>query len=399
MIEPPVRHPPEGPAKVHPEEQRRNGKTPGGKFCSGSGGNFKKWEWVMELKEIYRVAREKFRGACRVCPICNGRACAGEMPGIGGIGTGSSFIANYESLARIKLNLRTLHDVREPDLSYKFFGWKLKMPILVAPVAGMIINMGNAMDEREYLSAMIGGAKEAGSMGCTCDGPNPMFAHLGMEILRENDGWGVPTLKPRPEGMFLPLARRAEECGVKAIASDIDAAGIIHMKKAGQPAGPWPVQAWKKVITQVKVPVILKGIMTVQDARLAVKAGAAGIIVSNHGGRVLDHTPGTADVLPAIASAVKGKIKIFVDGGIRSGADVLKMLALGAEAVLVGRPMAIAAVGGGKEGVALFLNQYADQLRTAMIYNGCRSLAEVTPSVLYSSGKETGAPGKKKKRG
>jgi 4-hydroxymandelate oxidase len=342
----------------------------------------------MELKEIHRIAKEKFNGACRVCPVCNGRVCAGEMPGIGGIGTGSSFIANYESLARVKLNLRTLHDVREPDLTYEFFGRKLKMPILVAPLAGMVINMGNAMEEREFLSAMVGGAKDAGSMGCTCDGPNPMFTEVGMEILRENGGWGIPTLKPRPEGAFLPLARKAEECGVKAIATDIDAAGIIHLKKVGQPAGPWPVVAWKKVISQVKVPLILKGVLTVQDARLAVEAGAAGIVVSNHGGRVLDHTPGTAEVLPEIASAVKGKIKIFVDGGIRSGADVLKMLALGAEAVLVGRPMAIAAVGGGKEGVTFLLSQYADQLKTAMIYGGCRSLAEVSSAVLHGQGRE-----------
>lgn len=338
----------------------------------------------MDLKEIHRIAREKFKGACRVCPLCNGRACAGEMPGIGGIGTGSSFIANYESLARIKLNLRTLHEIREPDIQYDFFGRPLKMPILVAPLAGMAINMGNAMEERPYLSAMAAGAKEAGSMACTCDGPNPMFFDLGMEILRENEGWGVPTLKPRPEEAFLPLARRAEECGVNAIATDIDAAGIIHLKKAGQPAGPWPVQAWKKVVSRVKVPVILKGVMTVQDARLAVEAGAAGVVVSNHGGRVLDHTPGTAEVLPAIAAAVKGKIKIFVDGGIRSGADVLKMLALGADAVLVGRPMAIAAVGGGKEGVAFLLTQYADQLRTAMIYAACKSLAEVSSAALHS---------------
>jgi 4-hydroxymandelate oxidase len=338
----------------------------------------------MDLKESHRIARDKFKGACRVCPVCNGRACAGEMPGIGGIGTGSSFIANYESLARIKLNLRTLHEIREPDIQYDFFGRPLKMPVLVAPLAGMAINMGNAMEERPYLSAMVEGAKEAGSMACTCDGPNPMFFDLGMEILRENEGWGVPTLKPRPEEAFLPLARRAEECGVNAIATDIDAAGIIHLKKAGQPAGPWSVRAWKKVISQVKIPVILKGVMTVQDARLAGEAGAAGIVVSNHGGRVLDHTPGTAEVLPAIAAAVKGKIKIFVDGGIRSGADVLKMLALGADAVFVGRPMAIAAVGGGKEGVAFLLTEYADQLKTAMIYAACRSLAEVSSAALHS---------------
>lgn len=341
----------------------------------------------MDMKEIYRVAREKFKGACRVCPVCNGRACAGEMPGIGGIGTGSSFMANFDSLARIKLNLRTIHDASDPDLSYNFFGRSLKMPILVAPLAGMTINMGNAMSEREYLSPMVAGGKEAGSISWTCDGPNPMFFDLGIDILKENQGWGVPTLKPRPTETFLALAKRAEDCGVKAIATDIDAAGIIHLKRAGQPAGPWPVKVWEKTISQTRLPVILKGIMTVRDAKLAVQAGAAGIVVSNHGGRVLDHTPGTAEVLPEIASAVKGKIKIFVDGGVRSGVDVLKMMALGAEAVLVGRPMAVAAVGGGQEGVVLLLNQYADQLRTAMIYAGCKSLAEITFSILYQPGK------------
>ena len=351
----------------------------------------------MELKEIHRIAKEKFKGACRVCPVCNGRACAGEMPGIGAVGTGSSFIANFHSQARIKLNLRTIHEVRKPDIAYNFFGRSLKMPILVAPLAGMVINMGNAMEERPYLSAMVAGAKEAGSIAGTCDGPNPLFFDLGMEILKENGGWGVPTLKPRPEENFLALAKRAEDCGVNAIATDIDAAGIVHMKKAGRPGGPWGVRAWKETISRGNVPVILKGVMTVEDARLAVEAGAAGIIVSNHGGRVLDHTPGTAEVLPDIASAVKGKIKIFIDGGIRSGVDALKMLALGAEAVFVGRPMAIAAVGGGKEGVALLLAQYADQLRTAMIYAGCRSLEEVSSSALYSPGQGIKGPGKKAK--
>jgi len=349
----------------------------------------------MEMEEIYRIAREKFKGACRVCPACNGRACAGEMPGIGGIGTGSSFMANFDSLARIKLNLRTIHDASDPDLSYDFFGRRLKMPILVAPLAGMAMNMGKAMAEREYMQAMVGGAKEAGSLAFTCDGPDPMFFNLGLEVLKENQGWGVPTIKPRETESFLNLIRQAQESGVVAIATDIDAAGIIHMKRAGQPAGPWPVQDWKKKISLTKLPVILKGVMTVSDARLAVQAGAAGIVVSNHGGRVLDHTPGTAEVLPEIASAVKGKIKIFVDGGVRSGVDVLKMLALGAEAVLVGRPMAIAGVGGGKEGVMLLLNQFADQLRIAMIYTGCKSLGDITPSILHGQRKEVRGQGKR----
>jgi len=337
----------------------------------------------MELSEIRSIAREKLRGVCRVCPHCNGRVCAGEMPGMGGIGTGSSFMANFDALSRIKLNLRTIHDASSPETAYDFFGQSLKMPIFVAPLAGMIINMGNAMDEGEYLSAMVAGGKEAGSLTFTCDGPNPLFFNLGMEVLKKNQGWGVPTIKPRQSEAFLTLLRRAEDVGAVAVATDIDAAGIIHMRRAGQPAGPWPIQVWEKVISQTKLSVILKGVMTAMDANLAVQAGAAGIVVSNHGGRVLDHTPGTAEVLPEIVSAVKGKLRIFVDGGVRSGVDVLKMLALGAEAVLVGRPMAVAAIGGGPGGVALLLNQFADQLRTAMLYTGCRRLEEVSPSILW----------------
>ena len=333
----------------------------------------------MELSEIRRRAREKFKGACRVCPACNGRACAGEMPGIGGTGTGSSFMANFDSLARVKLNLRTIHDAARPETAYDFFGRALSMPILVAPLAGMAMSMGGAMEEKEYQAAMVEGGRAAGSLAWTCDGPSPVFFELGIELLEKNRGWGLPTIKPRPEETFVEMARWAAECGVPAIATDIDAAGIVFMRRAGQPAGPWPLPVWQRTISRVKLPVILKGVMTAADAQLAVEAGAAGIVVSNHGGRVLDHTPGTAEVLPEIAAAVKGKLRILVDGGVRSGADVLKMIALGAEAVLVGRPLAAAAVGGGPEGVALLLGQYAEELRTAMLYTGCRSLGEIGP--------------------
>ena len=336
----------------------------------------------MEIKDMLRVARERFKGVCRVCPVCNGRACAGEMPGMGSVGTGSSFMANFDSLARIKVNLRTIHEASDPNIACDFFGHLLKMPILIAPLAGMAANMGNAMDEREYYSHLVSGAKEVGSIAFTCDGYDPMFFNVGIEVLGKNQGWGVPTIKPRQQELLLSMIRRAEDCGVVAIASDIDSAGLVHMRRHGQPAGPWPFQIWEKTISQTKLPIILKGVMTAEEARLAVLAGAGGIVVSNHGGRVLDCTPGTAEVLPEIAGAVKGKIKILVDGGVRSGVDVLKMLALGADAVLVGRPMSVIAVGGGQEGVRLLLNQYADQLHTAMLYTGCASLAEIKPSIL-----------------
>jgi len=183
-------------------------------------------------------------------------------------------------------------------------------------------------------------------------------------------------------GIGLATARAFAAEGARVIATDIDAAGIVLMRRAGQPAGPWPPQAWERMISRAGIPVILKGVMTVADAEAAVRAGAAGIVVSNHGGRVLDHTPGTADVLPEIAAAVKGRVRILADGGVRSGVDVFKMLALGAEAVLVGRPLAVAAVGGGREGVAFLLNRYAEELRTAAMYAGCLSLAEISASAV-----------------
>ena len=336
----------------------------------------------MDWREVERVARERFKGACRVCPRCDGRACAGEMPGIGGTGTGSSFMANIDALAGVKLNLSTIHGASGPDTGYGFFGLRLSMPILSAPLAGMKMNMGDPMEERDFVEALVGGAADAGTLAFTADGPVPMFFDLGIECLERSGGRGVPTVKPRREEEFLAMVRRAKDCGAPAVATDIDAAGIVHMRRAGQPAGPWPVEAWERTISRAGIPVLLKGVMTARDAELAVRAGAAGIVVSNHGGRILDHTPGTADVLPEIAAAVKGRIRVLADGGVRGGADVLKMLALGAEAVLVGRPMATAAVGGGREAVAFLLKRYAEELRTAMMYAGCGSLAEISPSAV-----------------
>ena len=122
--------------------------------------------------------------------------------------------------------------------------------------------------------------------------------------------------------------------------------------------------------------------MSAEEAVACAEAGAKGIVVSNHGGRVLDGMAGTADVLPDIAAAVKGRITIFVDGGVRHGEDILKMLALGADAVLIGRPAAVAAVGGGAEGVKLLLDTLKRQLMDAMMITGTRDLAHVPANVV-----------------
>lgn len=122
----------------------------------------------------------------------------------------------------------------------------------------------------------------------------------------------------------------------------------------------------REIAAYAGIPLILKGIMTVRGAEKALEAGAAGIVVSNHGGRVLDQVPATAEVLPAIANAVGNSMTVLIDGGIRNGLDILKALALGAKGVLIGRPFVTAVYGGGSEGVAVYIKKLASELCDAM---------------------------------
>ena len=170
--------------------------------------------------------------------------------------------------------------------------------------------------------------------------------------------------------MFTKL-EKAAATGASIVGMDIDAAGLFTLRLMGRPVSPKPPAKLKEIIAQTPMQFILKGIMTPDEAKMAVDVGAKAIVVSNHGGRVLDHTPGVAEILPEVASAVKGQITIMADGGIRSGVDVLKMLALGADVVMIGRPFAIAAVGGLKEGVEKYLEQIKSELIQAMILTGC----------------------------
>jgi len=123
--------------------------------------------------------------------------------------------------------------------------------------------------------------------------------------------------------------------------------------------------------------------MTADEAILAVEAGVDAIVVSNHGGRVLDQTPGVADVLKEIADEVKGKVIILADGGVRSGVDILKMLALGADAVLIGRPFVSASFGGKAEGVKSYIDFLKSELKSAMVLTGCKCIKDINNRILY----------------
>jgi 4-hydroxymandelate oxidase len=136
----------------------------------------------------------------------------------------------------------------------------------------------------------------------------------------------------------------------------------------------WDDLQWLRSLT--RLPILLKGVVHPQDAREAVQCGAAGLIVSNHGGRTLDTMPATANLLPRVVAAVQGNVPVLVDGGIRRGTDVLKAVALGASAVLVGRPVLHGLANAGAAGVAHVLRLLRDELEIAMALTGCRTLTD-----------------------
>jgi len=337
----------------------------------------------MNLKEIREKAKKKLQGYCHVCPECNGKACSGKVPGMGGIGKGVSFQSNAEALEAYRLNLRTIHDHKNPDTSIEILGYKLKSPLLAAPITGTTYNMGEAIGERDYAYSIIAGSQEAGTLGMTGDGADPGMYGSGIEAIEAAKGWGIPIIKPREQEEIIKRIRQAEEAGAKAVGIDIDGAGLVTMALKGQPVGPKSKEELREVISATSLPFILKGIMTPDEAKIAVELGAAAIVVSNHGGRVLDDTPGVAEVLLEISEAVNGKITILADGGVRTGLDILKYLALGADAVLIGRPLVIGAIGGGQEGVKVTIESMTEELRQGMILTGCGSILDIDERIIF----------------
>ena len=178
----------------------------------------------------------------------------------------------------------------------------------------------------------------------------------------------------------MALAKAADPI---AIAMDIDAAGLPFLKNMTPPAGSKTVDELRQIAEKAGKPFILKGIMTVNGAKKALEAGASGIVVSNHGGRVLDQCPATAEVLPAIADAVGDKMTILVDGGIRTGMDVFKALALGADAVLIGRPFVNMVYGGGAEGVQVYVDKLKAELKDTMAMCGAHKLSDIKRSMIF----------------
>ncbi|MGM0645280.1 MAG: alpha-hydroxy-acid oxidizing protein [Thermodesulfobacteriota bacterium] len=334
------------------------------------------------MQEFKDTARERMKGYCRVCRVCDGKACAGEVPGMGGLGTGSAFQSNVRALAAHQFNMRLLHEVADPDTDVRLFGQDLDLPVLAAPIGGVSFNMGGGVSEGEYIRAVVHGCKAEGTLGCVGDGVPPFIHEEGYAAIQEAGGAGIPFIKPWEDEELFEKMRKVADAGATIVGMDVDAAGLITLRKMGRPVSPKPVHELRKIREKTAMRFIIKGVMTPDEAKLAVEAGADGIVVSNHGGRVLDHTPGVAEVLGEVAEAVKGETAILADGGVRTGGDVLKMLALGAEAVMVGRPISIAAVGGLEDGVRTALQQMRTELKQAMVLTGTARASAVTRQIL-----------------
>ena len=161
----------------------------------------------------------------------------------------------------------------------------------------------------------------------------------------------------------------------------VDSSGLPFLKNYPG-AGSKSVSELREIIEAAQMPVIIKGIMTGRGAEKAVEAGAAAVYVCNHGGRVLGGTPGTAEVLPEIVRAVGGQAKILVDGGIRSGVDVFKALAMGADAALICRPFAVQYYGGGAQAVRQYIRRIGEELRDTMAMCGARTLDAITADMV-----------------
>lgn len=318
---------------------------------------------------------------------------------------------NRAAFDRLRLRSRVLAELAGGNTRLRLFGQDFDHPIFLAPVAYQKL----AHVDGELASVLGASALRAGMVVST-------QASVGLEEIAaqaQTPLWFQLYIQPDREFTAV-LVRRAEAAGYQALVLTVDApvagmrnreqragfrlpegieavnlrgmrplqaqpdpdAGSLLLGGALLAAAPtWAELAWLRGLT--RLPLLLKGIGSGADAERALAAGVDGLIVSNHGGRTLDGLPATIDVLPEVAAAVRGRVPLLLDGGIRRGGDVLKALALGADAVLVGRPYLFGLAAAGAPGVAHVLRMLRAELEVAMALTGCRDLAAIGPQVIW----------------
>lgn len=335
----------------------------------------------MNWQETLQAARGQM-GKCKACPVCDGRSCKNTIPGPGAKGRGDVAIRNYAKWQEIRVNMDTLHENADPDTSFSLFGKTFRLPVLAGPVGAVQLHYADKHTDQTYNDILVPACAAAGIAAFVGDGTNPAVLEAGTAAIKAAGGTGVPTVKPWDMDTVRRKLELSRESGAFAIAMDIDAAGLPFLQGLTPPAGSKSVAQLAQIAREAEVPFVLKGIMTPGAALKAREAGAAGIVVSNHGGRVLDGCPSTAEVLPEIVAAVGGSMAVLVDGGIRSGLDVFKALALGADGVLLARPFVTAVYGAEAEGVNALVDQLENELADTMRMCGARTLADIGRNMI-----------------
>lgn len=336
----------------------------------------------MTYQEALESARGEVGPHCRVCPVCNGLGCKNTVPGPGAKGLGTGFIRNYQKWQEITLNMDTICENRPVELTASLFGRSFALPVFAGPVGALKLHYGEKHDDLSYNNILVPAAAEAGIAAFTGDGTDPAVFAGAAEAVRRSGGAGVPTVKPWDMQTVFQKLDTAKAADPFAIAMDIDAAGLPFLQGLTPPAGSKTVDELREIVSYAERPFILKGVMTARGAEKALEAGAAAIVVSNHGGRVLDQCPATAEVLPEIVAAVGGKLTVLVDGGIRTGLDVFKALALGADGALIARPYVTMVYGAGAEGVAAYTKKLSAELADTMRMCGAHTLAGITRDMV-----------------
>lgn len=341
---------------------------------------------LLEYAGYLEKAKPILRPSCFVCKICNGAACAGRHTNsleFGAKGSNAGFVNSFKALAKVRIVLDVIHDCEEPDTSIEMFGHRFVLPMFAAPIAKILTDYTFDSpffnNNAAYGEALVLGCHDAGGMAWLGDNKEEGYFNGQIAALAEIGGQGVPTIKPWADrAEFWKRVEWSREVGAMAIATDLDAVGLGYQYSGSGGVAPRSLTELKEMIAAIDRPVIIKGVMSVKTAVKAAEAGAYGILISNHGGNVVEHSMSPSDVLPDIKAAVGGSLKVYCDGAVRSGEDVFKLLALGADAVGIGRPYVVAVYGGSRAGAAVYTQKITMELQNIMRLTGCRTLADIT---------------------
>lgn len=337
----------------------------------------------MEYSEVLARARENIGPNCKACPVCDGLGCGNTLPGPGAKKPGNVAHDNYNAWRKIKLNMDVIVPNTDIDTSIEFLGRTLAFPLVSGPIGSIGKQFNPTDDVRDFNDKCMAACETRGLLHFYGTGLETAVQEDNVKIRQRHNNYGVPIINPEADDdIIVQMNRCKADMPPLAIGVVIDSAGLPHLKACHGTGGTKSIDQLRMLKESAGVPFIVKGIMTAASALKALDAGADVLIVSNHGGRVLSDVPATAEVLPEIVDAVGKRATVIVDGGIRSGLDLFKAYALGADLCLICRPVLVSYYGGGQEGIECYFDKLLDELKDTMYMCGARKISDITRDMV-----------------